>query len=875
MYLKTRSILFFLLILVSVVMGTTWYSSTRAQSIVLTLAIPSTNRQVISSDVIENFQEQNPGLSLNVVINDLTVPSPVKGLGPHLDAVQKLVSSADVVIVDSARASVEGTLAGYFLDLSPLISVDSQMNIPDFYPPLWRAFQWNGGTWALPVSADAYILSYLPSAFDAAQLAYPTDRWTIDDLVAAVRKLAVKDSAGQVILSGIDIPGELEKAFLFRSLIGANLLDESVIPNTPRFSDPNVQKLLESWIQLQNEGLIGSGNGEPSLLSAPLSVSYADDVLLQRGVSEDIKRVPLLLPGSKGGLDVLGVAVSAGTLYPDQAYALARFLTTTVEFVSESNYIDSAAARVSVAQLDQGLRENLPPDLLNLVDFAYNDGIVASDMRYVNYLLSALNQATTGVPAQSALLTAESQAVADMQTAIGKRATTVVTVATPVPQLAIGSGEIVLKFGIRPSGDQFARLDQWYTLANDFASADPEVGQVTIDQGGETLTDSASRFDCFYLPYNGVSDADLSKILNLSPLADSDPNFNRGDFVGTTLTQLTRDNKLWGIPIQLEPAVLMYEDQAFSQNGILVSNNQWTLNDFTNALLILRRDPATPPPFAPFTQSQDGTSLLMMIAAYGGVPIDYRTNPPTISFTNPTTVTAIQQVLDLVKQGYMQYTPFGPVNSEDNAPGPSRSTKIFADVLNLNSFVQGGTAVYKPVLYPRGTQFTGVSYSIGSAYISASTTNPEACYRWISTVSQHPEVFDAMPARRSYINSPVLAASQGPDLIAFYSQIDALTNDPNTIPIDSQLGRKASPAAFLLQYWLFTAFDNYVLKASDLTSELQLAETLTLGFQGCVAQLPPYDASNLASAQAYLRQFGDCATRIDPALQPYFASLAG
>ena len=57
-----------------------------------------------------------------------------------------------------------------------------------------------------------------------------------------------------------------------------------------------------------------------------------------------------------------------------------------------------------------------------------------------------------------------------------------------------------------------ARLDQWYALAADFASKDPQVGQVSIDQGGDTLTQSANQFDCFYLPYNGVADADLRKI---------------------------------------------------------------------------------------------------------------------------------------------------------------------------------------------------------------------------------------------------------------------------------------------------------------------------------------------------------------------------
>jgi hypothetical protein len=353
----------------------------------------------------------------------------------------------------------------------------------------------------------------------------------------------------------------------------------------------------------------------------------------------------------------------------------------------------------------------------------------------------------------------------------------------------------------------------------------------------------------------------------------SDQTFNRDDFLGNTLTQLTRDNKLWGVPIQLEPAVLMYDVQGFAQVGVTVTNNEWTLDTFSNALRSLRADPSVPPPFTPFAQAQDGTALLILIAAYGGVPIDYRTSPPAINFTNPATVTAIQQVLDLVRQGYMQYTPFGAVNAEDNAPGPMRGTKVYADILNLNSYLQGGTSPFKPVLYPRGSQYAAVSHSIGAGYVSASSQNPDACYRWISMVSQHPELFDAMPARRSLISSPILASSHGPELVAFYTQIEALLRDPNTIPVASQLGRKASPAAFLFQYWLFRAFDNYVLKGGDLGAELQSAEIATRAVQECIAQLPPYDSSNPASAQAYLRQFADCATRVDPDLQPYFASL--
>jgi hypothetical protein len=45
----------------------------------------------------------------------------------------------------------------------------------------------------------------------------------------------------------------------------------------------------------------------------------------------------------------------------------------------------------------------------------------------------------------------------------------------------------------------------------------------------------------------------------------------------------------------------------------------------------------------------------MLIAAYGGLPFDYRTDPPTLNFTDPATVEAIRQVLDLAKADLIQY----------------------------------------------------------------------------------------------------------------------------------------------------------------------------------------------------------------------------
>ncbi len=69
-----------------------------------------------------------------------------------------------------------------------------------------------------------------------------------------------------------------------------------------------------------------------------------------------------------------------------------------------------------------------------------------------------------------------------------------------------------------------------------------------------------------------------------------------------------------------------------------------------------------PAPFQPNDPS--GSYLLMLIAAFGGLPIDYRTDPPTINFTDAATVDAIRQVLDLAKDGYIAYTTGNSVKSQ-------------------------------------------------------------------------------------------------------------------------------------------------------------------------------------------------------------------
>src|SRR5258706_2578909 len=229
-----------------------------------------------------------------------------------------------------------------------------------------------------------------------------------------------------------------------------------------------------------------------------------------------------------------------------------------------------------------------------------------------------------------------------------------------------------------------------------------------------------------------------------------------------------------------------------------------------------------------------------------------------INFPDPKTVDALRQVLDLAKQGYIKYTPLGG-NQFDITPFPGTGI-LTQDSLGAFAFRLPGSASGKDdkhnlMLYPKGTDFAAVTYGLGTAYISAKSQTPEACYRFISTISRNVKLFSAMPVRRSMVNDPVLATVQNPDTVALYKQIDTLLQDPNTVAIPMLSLLNSGSVDVLYNLWLYRAFDTYVLKDGDLDVALKDAETQAKTFQECSVNIPPFDQPSVDSQKAWLKAF--------------------
>lgn len=257
----------------------------------------------------------------------------------------------------------------------------------------------------------------------------------------------------------------------------------------------------------------------------------------------------------------------------------------------------------------------------------------------------------------------------------------------------------------------------------------------------------------------------------------------------------------------------------------------------------------------------------MLIAANGGLPLDYRTNPATINFTDPATVEAIQQVLDLAKAGYIKYgkmatPPFKPVMIM--AMAEESHDLIFTDILNAVAIDRPmeNESTYKLTTYPRGSKFSALAYNLSTMYINSKAQNPEACYRLIKALTMHPELFQAMPVRHSQIGNEALKAAQGADLTALYAQLDDLLKDPNTVTFPSGFAG-GGIARQALEYWLMKAFDSYVLDGADLTAALTEAQTSAKAFQECIAANPPGAENTPENFDA----FRTCAEKADPSLK--------
>jgi len=124
---------------------------------------------------------------------------------------------------------------------------------------------------------------------------------------------------------------------------------------------------------------------------------------------------------------------------------------------------------------------------------------------------------------------------------------------------------------------------RWDRIAQEFTDADPEVGYVEFVTGYMDIAEQFEEIDCAYTSYNYVPFIDLSLIQPLDPFLSTDTSFDRSDIPEILWPLVTRDEKIYELPMTLMPLMMWYNPENFEAAGIFPPEMGWTISDFIDA----------------------------------------------------------------------------------------------------------------------------------------------------------------------------------------------------------------------------------------------------------------------------------------------------
>ena len=840
---------------------------------IITMTAPQYLESVFKDTIIPEFEAQHPGIQVQFVYADEMYSDPFYDDEANFaERLTEYASAADVLYVSSYNYSSYMTSTGFFLDLTPLVSVDGDLMPDDFYPAAWDAFQWDGGIWAMPTAIETQILVYNQDMFDAIGLPYPNESWSISDFIQAGEALHTYNDAGEVELSSLS---SLDPRLLLYSSIG-DLVDDSVIPNVPDFSHPELADLLNQWATYWSsyefaENNMYSPDEMAMYIGYPYQLAYNEN---------DVNWQVSLLPGGIAGSSVEGYAISQGTAYPEAAYELVNFLsynTDIFEYSFGSNPVrrsvtldseENDAARVFgngftpevTAFLADALEHAVSPAALRFTDMVYrvNGGEVT---KTIDQILEEYEAQVNEVIGRSVMLQS-----------------TQILVNPPVIRPELAPGETVLTFGYDGFYMQGAR-DLWSGIVEEFIAAHPNVIDIELESDIYAREGGINpKLDC-YATSNVNFSAGTQGMLPLDPLLNTDFDFSPNNFLPGVLEMAQFDGLTYGYPLTIEPLMMWINEAKFEEAGIPVPEGSWTVNEFNQAIVALGNLRDDPEQAIVRNDFYGATGLMMLSAAYGGIPVDYGADPAIYNLTDPQVLNALGQLISYIRdENLISYQSLF-------ALGGGGGYSLDEEYIVIDSMgaygiftAMGDENTNRPVMFPLG-DLIPVYYQPLAAVITDTSLNVDECYEWIKMLRNHPDLFYGMPADVSLLDSPELGSTYSDEVMTFYRDLASAWSQPNVVPMLGINGSFNSQSSWLEGYFFYYALDNVILHDAELEPEMAQAQTNISLFRECVAGIEEISEGDLIAlatedeqaALNYYRQFIDCAVDVLPAMREQFS----
>jgi multiple sugar transport system substrate-binding protein len=845
--------------------------------------------QATYQDLIDAFEEANPDLRIQIVsANEVLGLGNITDLEFPDDANQRLVAAADVVDIEVSRQTVR---EGLVRDLTPLMEVDANFRSDDFFPGTLENYQWEGGTWALPVSLNIRLIYYDKDAFDEAGVPYPEPGWSWDDLLVKAQALTVGEG-DNVTEWGFVVPTGLAYRMI-ESQVG-RLADDSTDPPMPRFEEPDVIEAVRRYTNLYLQERV-MPYSEPAEGEEGLSLSL-EETLIDQGQAAMWPDFALLYwyRNQQGNVGVATFpantadakatpwwtehwVMSAGTTQPQAAWRWMDYLSRQ-SVTSLGLGVKTLPSRRS-AVATGGYWDDMDEELANTLRYALEHGYVAGETVGYDAFDEAMHAIWSGEKSvEDALADAQARAEAEIQEALMEE-----TGATPVPTFVVAPPEKEAPVGEGATAITFIpglgslNLEPYRDLAAQFHEAHPDVVvEVKMaDLLGGTVPDlsgMAAAADCFQWYPSFQQAANREAILNLEPFMDADPTFDSEDFFPATLEQFTYQGQVWGLPADVTPYIVEYNKDLFDAAGVDYPALDWNWEDFLGIAVDLTRGEGETKQYGFVPQVYELNDVLLILERLGAELLDESADPVAFSYNDPSTVEALRWYAGLsteyeVKPVFLtDITKLAGITAmtleREGLLNEGRAAMWTASGATAALFGdRGGLDIGAAPLPSRADGTSRGSLLTTSGYfISAETEGPRACWQWITFLTGQPAAVQGLPARRSVAESNEYRQQVGAGRADAYLATVADAEQPSAF---EQFSEEEWLGGGI--YWLGQAYSQVVEGKASPEEALDAAQKLADDYRACV----------IAAGDFGQETWQACAKEIDPTLPDLLFGTGG
>lgn len=841
-------------------------------------------------DLIDAFEEEYPQYQIKTVsVNEVLELDPFGGEWPE-DAELRLASAADVLATGVSRASGE---QGLLLDISPFLEADTAVSADDFYPGVLEQYQWNGGTWGLPMTVNFELIYFDKDAFDEAGLTYPEAGWSWDDLAAAAQALTVREG-DEVVRWGFVQP--YPNALAFVQGQAGELVDQSTDPPTIRLDDPEVVEAVQWYADLfltleAAPYFPPADEEESSALSLPEGYSLIEEgkaamwpehsaTWSYRSQQGNLGIVPYPVSSANDKSTPIyteGMAISAGTNKPDAAWAWLAFLSDQQKGTAlVGSDPGSLPARRSVAE-SSGFWDNVDEELGVAYRYAVDHAYASV---YVDWGYEAFNEAITAVLAEEkdvAVALADAQIAAE---AARDEALTTGDNTEPTPEITvIEEEEIVnpdattIEFMAGGGFDQQAYRD----LARQFQEENPnivvEIKQPNFFSGAPTMSDLAQDSDCFQWFPSLTDEESLAAILSLEPFLDNDPNTSKDDFFPAALDQMTHQGQVWALPGDATVVVMEYNKDLFDAAGLDYPAADWTVDDFLDTAVALSSGEGEERVYGYIPDLFEPSDMIAFLDRLGADMMDDSVDPPRINLTDPTVIEAVRWYTNLTTEYDVKPTFITSLGDTGLNAYEERQTLLDNGRGGMWTANSGNFVVVFPGQEDAEERNIGVAplpssvdgrasggfQSVNGYFISANTDARQECWDWITFLTRQPNVGNGLPSRIEVAQSAAYQQEVGAERAAAYLHSIENVNEASFYQRFSDENSWMSIAFF----WIISAYDQVLNEGVPVEGALQQAQITADAYRDCVIT---NDALNDEKAQQA------CLQEVDDTLPDYIFS---